>query len=263
MTRPPSPCSSALAARRAPGATLTMSAWRTSGLRPWKSPPTRTWPPPALPDASSTACWSSRMRCPCTSTSPPRLAGSAPVASSVLAMRVMPSSPPSMTMRPPRSPIDRACTRPSTLSTVSARPARAAARSSMLPPSARTWPSWARRVGRPALRTLKKTRPSPSTSTSTSPAAASPTRRASMLPLWVSCGATSATVPSVAVMLPSARSSPAPAPWPSCSRPDVRSPWLMDSVLATRLPTSTRELGPKTMPRGLISQTRPLLLREP
>jgi hypothetical protein len=107
-------------------------------------------------------------------------------------------------------------------------------------------------------------RPSPSTSTSTSLAAARPTRRATRRPLCTSCGATSATVPSGALMLPAATSSPGvPAPAPSCTRPEATSTLLMASVLASREPTLTCEPAPKTMPRGLMSQTLPLLVRAP
>ena len=53
-TVPPSPWSGASARNTAAAATTVSSALRISGLAPWKSPPTRMLPPPALPDASTT-----------------------------------------------------------------------------------------------------------------------------------------------------------------------------------------------------------------
>ena len=170
-----------------------------------------------------------------------------------------------MTMRPSRCPMLRACTTPSRFSTVSAKPARAAARTSARPPSARSVPSCCSRASRlPSLRALKKTRPSPSTSTCTSVAAARPMRRALIWPPCNRLGATSTTLPSGALMRPSARSPPAsPSPRLSSSRPDAMSSSRMRSVLASRPPTSTWLSRPNTMPRGLTSHTVPLARKLP
>ena len=207
---------------------------------------------------------------PSTSTSPPVWPLPAPETSSVPATRVMPSLPPSTTIWPLRLFKLRARTTPSRFSTVSAKPARAAARNSALPPSANTLPSTDRRASRRSFRALKKTSPSPSTSTSTSVAAAKPTRRACTRPLCSNRGATSSTLPSLAVMLPSARNSAllpesalALAAVPSCKRPLAASCCPSASVVATRPPTSTCEVAPKYTPRGLTNQTCPLLLSAP
>ena len=255
----------ALTSSRAPSSTDTISAFGSAAFLPWKSPPTSSVPPPALPVASSTAVPAMPIFWPSSVISPPCAPASVPLASMRPATVVMPSRPPSMTMRPPRCPMLRACTTPSMFSTVSAKPARAAARTSATPPSASTLPSSDSRVSRlPSLRTLKKIRPSPSTSTVTSVAAARPMRRASMVPRCVSCGATRMTLPPGAVICPSCTSSPGvPAPRPSTMRPAATSSLLMLSVLASSPPTSTRALAPKTMPRGLTSQTLPLDCRLP
>ena len=163
-TLPPSPSRTALAFSVAPDDTQFTSALR-SGPWPCQLPPTSTLPPPTSPDASSRALLSSQTREPSTLISPPCSPVAPPLASTVPATRVTPSLPPSMTIRPSRRPIERACTTPSRLSTVSATPARAAALNSMLPPLACRVPSWLSRATRlPSLRALKKIRPSPSRS---------------------------------------------------------------------------------------------------
>ena len=144
-------------------------------------------------------------------------------------------------------------------STWPAAPARAWARSSVLPPSV-----WMRPLNFSAtsrwssLRRLNSTRPSPSTSTCTALAAARPTRPAWMLPPTLSCGATSATVPPGAAMLPSACRPPAPGPALKRYSPARKAASDRSSVEATRPPTFTCEPRPKTMPRGLSRKTWPL-----
>ena len=213
MTRPPSPCRVASACSVAPACTSTwLAAWLEYGssvaaVLPCKSPPTRTLPPPAAPLASSLALLASNSLSPSTSTSPPR-----PVAA--LSARtwpliwLMPLLPPSITTRPScrRRPVAR--TTPSRLSTVSAKPLRARARSSALPARSSAPGSSARRAARLSLRRLKKISPSPSTSTCTAAAAARPTRPASTWPPTRTLGPTSATVPAGARMLPSICSAP-------------------------------------------------------
>ena len=71
MTLPPSPLSSASDNRLTPCPTQLMRALRTSGLAPCQSPPTRIEPPPASPDASSTASPSSTTVSAVTTISPP------------------------------------------------------------------------------------------------------------------------------------------------------------------------------------------------
>ena len=212
MTRPPSPCRVASACSVAPACTSTwLAGWLDVGssavVLPCKSPPTRTLPPADWPLASSLALLASNSLSPSTSTSPPR-----PLA--VLSARtwpliwLMPLRPPSITTRPScrRRPVAR--TTPSRLSTVSAKPLRARARSSALPARSSAPGSSDRRAARLSLRRLKKIRPSPSTSTCTAAAAARPTRPASTWPPTRTLGPTSATMPAGARMLPSICSAP-------------------------------------------------------
>ena len=221
-------------------------------------------PPPAGPEASSDAPASTSTRSPVSCTVPPRSPDAAPVASTAAATRVMPCGPPSITMRPSRCPIERARTMPSRFSTVSTKPLRATARSSMLPPSARTRPSWSSRASRPSLRALKRIRPSPSTSTVTALAATRPIRAAVIEPLWVITGAASTTVPPGALMMPALTIAPAVASRADRSRRPRCSPAADgSSVLATSAPTSSREPAPNTMPRGLTRKTVPSACSEP
>ena len=230
---------------------MVCSAFR-SGPLPCQLPPTSTVPPPAAPDASTSAPLSSMTRLPRTEACPPRSPVPRPDTSTKPSTRVMPSSPPSITTRPWRMPTLRACTMPLTLSTVSANAPRAAARRSTVPPSAWMRPSCCRRLLASVALAWKKIRPSPSTSTSTLLAAAMPMRPpvASMLPLLVTEGATSATVPPWAVMLPWLITAPR-ARSPSLvrlMRPARKS--LLDRLRldASRLPTSTRAPAPNTTP---------------
>ena len=266
-TWPPGPRRMALASSRAPAATRVCSAWRC-GPRPCHAPPTCTRPPPASPRASSRAVLSSHTRSPSTRTVPPVWPASVADASSVPATRVMPPAPPSTRICGPGPPITTwppCCTRPcarttpSRLSTVSANWPRAAARSSALRASRLAAGSSCSRASSCSSRRLKKISPSPSTSTCTAPAAARPRRPASTLPPTLSCGPTRATVPPGARMLPSMRSRPvAPSAGLSCQRPSAPAVALTDSVVASRPPTSTCAPAPKTMPRGLLRNTRPL-----
>ena len=194
-TWPPLPLSVALALMRALAPTTVWLAVGTSPA-PCSAPPTSTVPPPAAPNASIVALPKRPTRSPSTLMSPPRSPVAAPLASSLPETWVIPLLPPSITMLPLRCPMDRACTTPSRLSTVSAKPARATARISAMPPSAFTLPSRFNLVCKvPSLRGLKKINPSPSRSSCTSVAASSPTRGASMRPVCVSCGATMTTLP--------------------------------------------------------------------
>ncbi len=261
-TRPPSPCAPASAASVAPACTATLRAGGSaSAWPPWKSPPTRTVPPAALPLASSRAVPASWICSPSTVIAPPCVPAASALAVTAPVTRVKPARPPSITTWPSRSARPLARTVPARLSTVSAKPARAAARSSALPASAWAEPSRSRRVARSSLRALKKIRPSPSTSTCTAPTAAAPSRPASTLPPMLTRGPTRATVPAGAWISPSARNSPVPA-WPpdSCQRPPPPSASAVVSafsVVATRPPTSTREPAPKITPRGFDRNTRP------
>ena len=257
----------ALASSWAPAATRVCNALRP-GPRPCHAPPTSTRPPPASPRASSRAVLSSHTRSPRTRTWPPVSPAPVADASSVPATRVMPPVPPSTRIcgtGPPITTWPPCCTRPwarttpSRLSTVSANWLRAAARSSALRASRLAAGSSCSRASRCSSRRLKKISPSPSTSTCTAPAAARPRRPASTLPPTLSCGPTSATVPPGARMLPSMRSRPvAPSAALSCQRPSAPAVVLTDRVVASRPPTSTCAPAPKTMPRGLLRNTRPL-----
>ena len=71
MTRPPDPLLMALASITASGPTTVCEAFRTSGLRPWKSPPIRMVPPPAPPAAPRCVGPTTATRSPSTWIVPP------------------------------------------------------------------------------------------------------------------------------------------------------------------------------------------------
>ena len=257
---PPLPFSVASALIVAVLLTVVFCACGASPL-PCQSPPTRTVPPPCVPEASIVPVILTV--CAKASTLPPL--PSCPVTSTLPVWFTIPLSACKVTF--PAVP-SRLCARtiPSWFTTALVRSSPALAVMSTMPPSASTSPLLLTTALSAPLPGTTSTLPSPLKSSVASLPAARATVPffATMTPLFSTSGASIATRPLFsATICPWLMTLPSFPAFTNAKRPDMKSGLEIFMVEATRLPTLICEPGAKSTPPGFTRKTRPFALIAP